>query len=339
MQKVKKSIKVPLIIISRWMLLCFIALLFSTCKQALPPEEGRKYLGAFDNEMIQLVRRIAKTEGFGALISFAKRSDLPVPFMNKNTTSDYNFNANKGLYYVNSKTGAVEKKAQSNVVELIYPFDSQHDTLAKFILSDYSETPTALQMTFPQKMEMKIMAGEKTLFTTHLSATFEHDFPAKMDVEIIFAAFKIRMLLNTTFRRSHAHLKMEFEIEENGKKKLSTTLTSKVKITGNTLFYNNIDFSLEAFPIQVAYESDLDFSHSDPENFVEIFNKHTKIRITSLEGNQIGSVFLAQLQGRDCLNPMFRYPDGTIENLGDVLLIIQKVLNIKIHNLDGFAGA
>lgn len=339
MHKIKKPIKVRLIIFSRWMLLFFIAFSFSKCRDPLPPEEGRKHLRAFDNEIIQLARRIGKTEAFGALIKLSEFSNPPIPYMNKNSALAYDYSANKGLYYVNAETGAFEKQAQRNWVELIYPFDSKHDSLVIFTLSDYAETQTALQMAFPQRLEAKVMAGNKTLFTAHLSATFEHDFPAKMDVEIIFANFKISMLLSTTFRRSHAILNMEFEMEENGEKKLSTTLTANVITTDNTTFYNNIDISLAAFPLRVAYQSDQDFLNSEPENFIETFNKHTQIGISTPDGNQIGQIFLARIQGRDHLNPMIRYPDGNVENLEDMLFIIHKIINMKMFILNNHAGA
>lgn len=320
------------------MLLLFIAFLCSTCKQALAPEEGRKHLRAFDNEVIQLASRIGKTEAFRALIRLSEISELPIPFMNANYVSGYNFNTNKGVYIVKSRTGNIEKQAESNMVELIYPFDSKWDSLASFTLMDYAETQTALQMIFPRKLEAKITAGEKTLFTAHLSAAYKHDLPAEMDVELLFANFKIKMLLNTTFKSSYAVLNLEFQLEENGEKKFSTSLTSNVKTVDNTLFYNNIDISLTAFPIRLTYRSDQDFLNSEPGNFIEIFNYHTQIDISSLNGNQIGQVFLAQIQGRDRINPMIHYPDGSVENLEDILFVLQKLLNMKMFILDELVG-
>jgi len=322
----------------KWIILLLITFLFSTCKQALPPEEGRKHLRAFDNEVIQLASRIGKTEAFRALIKLSEVSNPPIPYLNNSSADAYDFNASKGLYYVNSETGIFEKQADGTGVELVYPFDSKWDSLAIFTLTDYAETQTALQMIFPQKLEAKIVAGDKTLFTAHLSAAYKHDLPSKMDVEMIFSNFTIRMLLNTTFRRSHAEINVEFEFDENGENKLVASLTSDVNTVNNVLFYSNIDIFLEAFPIRLSYRSNQDFLNTEPGSFIKTFNRHTQIDISSSGGNHIGQVFLTQLQGRDRINPMIHYPDGSIENLEDMLFIIQKLLNMKMFKLDGLAG-
>lgn len=339
MQAPKKSGKARLTSYVNWMVLLFIAFLCATCKHALPPEEGRKHLRAFDNEVIQLAGRIGKTEAFRALIKLSEIPELPIPFMNEKYVYGYDFNANKGFYHLNVKTGAIEKQAESNRVELIYPFDSKRDSLASFTLIDYGETQTALQMIFPQKLEAKITAGEKTLFTAHLSASYEHDLPAKMDVELLFANFKFKLLLNTTFYPSYAKLNIEFELEENGEKKLSTNLSSNVTTVDNTLYYNNINISLIAFPIRLMYQSDQDFLNTKTINFIETYNNHTQIDISSPNGNKIGQVFLAQIQGRDRINPIIHYSDGSVENLEDMLFILQKLLNMKMFILDGLAQA
>ncbi|MBZ0241853.1 MAG: hypothetical protein K8F24_01440 [Bacteroidales bacterium] len=320
-----------------WTLLLFIAFLFTTCKRALPPEEGRKHLKAFDSEVIQLASRIGKTEAFRALLRLSEIHELPIPFMNAKYVNGYDFNTNKGVYSVKSRKANIVKQAESNMVELVYPFDSKWDSLAIFTLMDYAETQTALQMIFPQKFEAKITAGEKTLFTAHLSATYKHGMPADMDVVLLFAGFKIKMLLNTTFKSSYAVLNLEFELEENGARKLSTSLTSNVKTVNNSLVYDNIDVSLTAFPIRLRYQSDQDFLNTEAKHFIETYNKHTQIDISSPNGNRIGQVFLAQLQGRDRINPMIHYADGSVENLEDMLFILQKLLNMKMFILDDLA--
>lgn len=316
------------------LLFVIIGFTFSACTKPLPSEEGRKHLKAFDNEMVQLANRISKTEGFKAFISLSQLPDPPTPFMSKNIESAYDFNASKGLYHLNSEADSFEKITKSDVVELVYPFDSRFDSLASFVLSEYSESSTALDMAFPEKLEASIRAGNTTLFTAHYSARFEHDFPAEMDMEILFANFSIKMTLNTTFRRPEASVNITFEVAEKGEKKLSTKLTSKVQLTDDALIFNDKTIYLSAYPLQMHFKSDQDFSNPEVENFIETFNKHTQIKISNLKGNLIGQVFLAQIQGRDRLNPMIRYADGETESLEDMLLIFQKILNMKIIILD-----
>lgn len=316
-----------------------IAYLFFGCSKPLPPEEGHKYLRAFDNEMIQLASRIGKTEAFGALIQLAELPNPPIPFMSENGINGYDFNGKKGYYHFNTATGAFEKHWQYNdEVELIYPFNSKHDSLVVFTLSDYSETKTALQMIFPQQQEAKIKAGNKTLFTANLSATFEHDFPAEMEVEILFATFRISILLHTSFRRSNAILNIKFDLEESGEKKFNTTLSAKVTNSNNTLKYSDVKFIMTAFPIRINYHSSEDFSNSGAEHFIEAFNNNTKVYIATPDDKKIGQVFLAQVYGRDRLNPMIRYHDGTVEHLEDMLFTLRKLLNMKMFIIDGNTG-
>ncbi len=110
-----------------------------------------------------------------------------------------------------------------------------------------------------------------------------------------------------------------------------------MKSINNVLYYSNLDISLKAFPIQLTYQSDQDFLSTNPGNFIATFNKHTQCHFSSFDDNYIGQVFLAPMPGRDRINPMIRYPDGSMENLEELLFVVQKLLNMKMFILDGLA--
>ncbi len=101
MQAINKSGKVGLLYYGKWVVLLLITFLFSTCKQALPPEEGRKHLRAFDNELIQLISRMGKTDAFRALVKLSAADNPPIPYLNNNSAAAYDFDANRGAYHLN----------------------------------------------------------------------------------------------------------------------------------------------------------------------------------------------------------------------------------------------
>ncbi len=124
----------------KWVVLLLITFLFSTCKQALTPEEGRKHLRAFDNEMIQLISRMGKTDAFRAFVKLSVADNPPIPYLNNNSAAAYDFDANRGVYQLNDSSRIFERLTESKAVELIYPVDTKWDSMANFTLTDYAES-------------------------------------------------------------------------------------------------------------------------------------------------------------------------------------------------------
>jgi hypothetical protein len=333
---IKKKIGVNL---KLWNLLVFILLAISliACSKSLSREEGQKYLRAFDNEFIQLATRINKTDAAGSMQTLSVLPDVPLPFLLKNErdiTSGlevYNFEKAKGKYLFLKEKTMLDKVGESDSVCVAFPYKSKNDSLAQFILKQYTESPTSLQMMFPEVIEASIVAKNKVLADISYRAILKHDLPADAEMDISFSNFQINISLETSFQKSHGTITVKIKVVEDNKPMLTGNIVTEVKVTPDkTLVYNDKSMEFEIFPVKICFQSDQDFTNSKADHFIENFNEKSVFTIYTHSGDKIGDLFLARIKGRDRLNLQIRYSDGYVENLEDILLSVRKILNFKL---------
>ena len=320
-------------------LLIFIIITISlaSCSKSLSREEGQKYLRAFDNEFIQMATRISKTDAAGSMQALSVLPDVPLPFLIKNErdiTSGlevYNFEKEKGKYLFSKEKTILDKVGESDSVCVTFPFKSKNDSLTQFILKQYSESPTSLQMMFPEAIEASIVAKNNVLANISYRAILKHDLPADAEMDISFSDFQINISLETSFQKSHGTITVKLKVMEDNKTMLSGNIVTEVKVTpDNTLVYNDKSMEFEIFPVKICFQSNQDFTNSKADRFIENFNEKSVFTIYTHSGEKIGDVFLARIDGRDRLNMQVRYNDGYVENLEDILLSVRKILNFKL---------
>ncbi|NOU45707.1 MAG: hypothetical protein HOO86_01450 [Bacteroidales bacterium] len=319
------------------LVIILLAMSLISCSKSLSREEGQKYLRAFDNEFIQLATRINKTDAAGSMEALSVLPDVPLPFLIKNErdiTSGlgaYNFEKAKGKYLFSKGKTILDKEGESDSVCVTFPFKSKNDSLAQFILKQYSESPTSLQMMFPEVIEASIVAKNKVLANISYRAILKHDLPADAEMDILFSDFQINISLETSFQKSHGTITVKLKVMEDNKPMLTGTVVTEVKVTSDkTLVYNDKTMEFEIFPVKIYFQSEQDFTNSKADHFIENFNEKSVFTIYTHSGDKIGDVFLARIDGRDRLNMHIRYSDGYVENLEDLLLSIRKILNFKL---------
>ncbi len=323
-------------------LLVFIILniFLVSCSKSLSRDEGQKYLRAFDNEFIQLFARINETEASGAIQALSLLPEIPLPlfFVNeldeKTGLQSYNFQKMKGIYTYLPENNVIKKTNQCDSVCILFPFKTNDDSLTRFILTDYSESTTALLMMFPQIYKATITANTRKLADISFKGVVKHELPADAEMKLLFSNFQIQLTMKTSFKKTHGTIKMRIEISEDNKPILSGRIITDVKITEyKTLVYNNKTIELDVFPLKIRFESALDFSSSTSGKFIEEFNNNSNFEIFTHSGDKVGDVFLAHVTGRDRINFHIKYGDGYTENLEDLLLSVKKIINFKIIQL------
>lgn len=321
-------------------LLILIVFLFISCSKPLTKENSQKHLRAFDNEITQLFTRMNNTEGLQALKQLSLYQALPLPMMVQNCTDSisglqsYSFDLAKGNYLAQNEEFCLNEIGKSDSISIVFAYKSRNDSHAQFILSDYSEAATKLQMMFPKTIEACIIANGSKLISISEKAILKHDLPASIEAKISFGNFIVNLVMETTFRKSDATMHLKLQIEESGKSALTVKMITDVAFTKeNSIVYNNKTIDIEVFPILIRFKSEQDFSNPDASHFIENFNSQSNFVIFDGKNQLIGEIFLDKISGRDRLNPMIRYSDGTVENLEDMLLFVRKLLNFKLVHL------
>ncbi len=303
-------------------------------------DEGRKHLRAFDNEFIQLFSRISETEASRAIQALSHLPNLPLPLMLANELDEktglqaYSFQNAKGIYDYMPVNSMFKKTDKSDSVCIFFPFKTKRDSLAQFILSEYAESPTGLQMMFPQIYKAIIVTNGQKLADISFKGVVKHELPADAELFVLFSNFQVKVTMNTTFKKSHGTIKMNFQIIENSKILLKGQIITDVMITEDkTLVYNDKTIECEVFPLKIRFKSNQNYSSQEPGKFIEDFNNGASFEISTFKGEKVGDIFLVSLPGRDRINLQIRYADGYTEDLEDLLLSVRKILNFKLVHM------
>ncbi|MBS4059893.1 MAG: hypothetical protein KG029_05805 [Bacteroidetes bacterium] len=316
-----------------------ISQLFS-CNPSMSSEEGRKHLKALDNELIQISTRLSKADAFKGLVELGKIQNLPLPFKQTpaidslNEAAPFDFNLHKGLYNVDSKTRTACLERPSDSLIVYFPFQTSFDTLATFILTEYEESETALEMLFPVRMKAKLIAGEVEFFNIDFFATIEHGFPSRADLKMTFGYFFLEGRMKTSFGKKTSSTEVELRLSEDDKTIIKGAMFSEIKISPDkTLIFNNKRTDFFVYPVNINFRSGFDFSEIDHASIVKDFNQATTFKITDKNKRKIGDIYLEETMKKDRIIMMIRYADNTEDDLEDVMIFIKRLLNIKFVSL------
>jgi hypothetical protein len=320
-------------------ILCVPMLLFFVaCKQELSKKDAEKQLRAFDNEVIITAKNISETVAFEAFKKMVALNDLPLPFQYKPESAlqgkpcQFNFEELKGTYIYNKQKNLTTIKEGNNSIIVLFPFESKNDSLAKFILSDYSEQLTAWNIYLPTKLHAQLQINDQTVATLNIEGKIEHEIPIDYKATAAFSNFNIQSTLHTKLSRKKATVTINSSINKNEKQLLRNEL--RIETTMNKqkqVVFNTIDAKLAIFPIDVKLQIDRDKIQANTTKFINQFNNNSSIDIYGNQGKSyLGKVELLDRPNNDRLNFAVIYTDNTTEYLDDFLLTISEILNIKL---------
>jgi hypothetical protein len=311
---------------------------YSACtSRKVSPEQSRKILKAFDYELIQIANRFSNTQAFRAIMLARKLQGVQLPFLSTNDTlaetnlATYNLQLAKGVFYFSSLDSLPQKTANSDSLILVFPSgNKESDAPYKMIISEFAERQTDLGMLFPEAFEAVIFKGDQKVGSLKYSASFKHEMPASVSININAGNFNIEVQLETIFRKKKSLIEIHFTLHENDKQLILVTLDTEVAETKTgSLAYDKKHIEIEVFPLNVIVDSEYNFSEGKVTDFFREFNDQSVIKLFDTEGQMLGNVKLEQTEGRSRINLMMYYNDGSSENLEDFLLTVKKVLNMK----------
>jgi len=318
-------------------LLIFL-LILAGCNHPLPEKEAKKYLQAFDNDLIQLSSKIGKTHACQAMWKLCSLKNVPLPyvFSSNDSTIEYSnqfvFDHEKGYYQYKASSGSFVKTASCDSVIIDFPYRSEHDTMARFVIVDYSEGITLFQSMYPLRINAFLKIGNRVMMSVHQEGSISHGFPVSGDFKIDFSQFSIQAHLKTKLFKDYGKLKLDLSVWSVSKKIIQWTTQSRITVTADNFFvYNSVDMEFEMFPVRVKVFVDHESMNPYSKRWMDDFNHHSAISIYDLNYNQfIGNVKLVERPQSDRLNFAVIYENTSYEFLDEFLLSVRKILNVKM---------
>jgi|GEM_PF-3047728 len=321
-------------------IVCYLVLLLMTaaCSRPLPEQEAKKFLRAFDNEVMQLAGRMQKTPASQAMWQLLSLKKAPLPSMlsanpnQKGSSKPFDFNENKGLYSYNAIGKAFVKTVQSDSIIIDFPYLSEHDTMARFVVTDYAEEATSLQLLYPIRIQAFLIIGNKVVMTLHHQGSVGHGVPVSGQMTVDFSEFSLRSVFKNKLFRGYGKVTIDVSLWSFEKQILQSVIQSKITVgADNSLVYNTLDMDIKMYPIQMKLFIDREAMDRNTKQFNEDFNRHSTIKLYTLNSNQfIGDIRLMDKIHSDKLNPAIVYNNHSFEFLEDFLLSIQKIMNVKM---------
>lgn len=321
--------------------LCFLSVflvVLAGCNRPLPEQEAKKYLRAFDNELIHFVGKIGETKAYRAMWKLFSLKNAPLPYIFSTSKSknencgQFEFNKVKGVYRYDEICGSFVRTESCDSIVIDFPFRSEHDTMARFVITDYSEGLTLLQMMYPTRFNAYLKIGNRVMLSVHHDGSISHGVPVSGELKIGLPGFSIQTRLQTKLFRSYGMLKLDLSLWEDSKEIMTWITQSKVTFAAdNTLVYNNVKMDLKMYPVRVKMSIDYQSINPRTTDFVDDFNQNSEIALFTLSHNRlIGNVKLIDRVQSDKLNVAVVYDDKSYELLEGFLLSASKILNIKI---------
>jgi len=310
--------------------------LLSSCKQPLPKEEAEKHLRAFDNELISLMNSFQRTRSFSILQEILAVENVPVPFFAHKTEipggiKKFDFNLFKGIYDFDSITGLFDHNSGSDSIIINYSGKAGSGQQIRFIITDYNEEPSSSSLMFPVLIRAYMYAGNREVASITHFARVEHQFPVEVQTRIVFENYYLELDLTSRLRRKHANATLEIKAGRDTEELFKFNVWSKLSFNEQgSIFLRSFQSKISAFPVFIHARVNNDAINSDAIDFIDEFNRHSQIEVLKLsDKRKLGNIMLKAKDSSDKLDYAFYYEDGSFIFLEDLLLTVEKILNIK----------
>lgn len=310
--------------------------LLTACKQPLPKEDAEKHLRAFDNELISLMNSFQRTRSFVALQEVSSMDGVPLPFfahqsVSPGSVSKFNFEQHKGIYNFDSINRQFYLSNPSDSIIIHYHASHNLKAPIRLIVSRYSEEATSSSMMFPTFLNACMYIGDKRTIDFSLNAKLEQQLPVEANLHIEIENYKVALDLSSRLRRAYTNAKLECKINRDQDELFHTTIKSKVGLTEEGGFLiQSLDVQMSVFPLYIKAVVDNDAINSNAIDFTDEFNRHSNIEVfRSRDRRKLGNIILKTRETSDKLDYALVYEDNDFVFLEDLLLTVDKFLNIK----------
>ena len=321
----------------------FILLLITTfyftigCSEKMNAKNAEKQLKAFDSELILLAKQFARSTAYQAMQQLYSYKNLPVPYrFNANNGAQsihtFDFEKQKGIYKLDTSTNEFNRYRASDSIVIIFPFKSSHDSLARFVISQYSESLSAWETMMPTYANISLEIKGKKEIQLLINGKMEHHVPVDYLASVQFEKIKADLSIRTKPGKHKSRMQTDLTVFSNNKQKASIKTSSLIKVLSNgTMLFDKVKFETTIFPLHISGFVNYGAIKHEKNSFVTEFNSNSKISIHETQQNKkVGSVILSERPMHDKINIAVVYNDGSTIFLEDLLLSIREIMNIKL---------
>ncbi len=321
----------------------FIIILLTTfvftigCSEKMDAKNAEKQLKAFDSELILLAKQFSRSTAYQALQQLYSYKNLPVPYrFNANNGAQsihtFDFEKQKGIYRLNNSTNEFYRHSTSDSIVIIFPYQSAHDSLARFVISQYSESLSAWETMMPTCANISLDIKGKKEIQLLINGRMEHQVPVDYLASVQFEKIKADFSIRTKPGKNKSRMQTDLTVFSNNKQKASIKTSSLIKVLSNgTMLFDKVKFETTIFPLHISGFVNYGAIKHEKNSFVTEFNSNSKISIHEAQQNKkVGSVILSERPMHDKINIAVVYNDGSTIFLEDLLLSIREIMSIKL---------
>ncbi len=309
--------------------------LFCSCKKEVTSAEGEKYLRAFDNTWVVLMKQASESDAYRAFQSLISYQDAPLPFRlypdsARKKSLYYPFDSLKGIFYVDTLTNQFLKIKESDSVIVVFPVKMGRIRSAKFIISDYREEKSVWGIPMPMSVDIKMETENKVLLRIQTSGKMNYQVPVFSRTTLKFDDFECRVELKNRLSKKGSPIRFSMLLLKKRKAVFDGTIKVEAWMDEDKqVSFREFKAEFESYPIKVAIRSDYTSIDPSTQDFIGEFNRHTQAKVLTSNNRSIGNVLLKERAGYNRLNFAIEYHDGSWYYLEEFLFIAEYLLNVK----------
>lgn len=308
-----------------------------SCRETMPKQTAESHLRAFDHTMMQLISELERSTTWHALERLFSAREVPLPFYahhrpDNSKIRQFIFSENKGVYFFNESTGLYKKTAESDSIILMVRGADSNEPNITFILAQYEEQATDLDMMFPTIIHASLLVGETQLLRISHTGSIDYGVPAHSQMLITAENFSFHLEHHIRFRKRVSHLHAMCEVKKDDKSISSFSLQTALRNhEAGFISYRNLNFNWQMYPIHVDARIHNERIDANTRDYAAEFNRHSRIRVYSYPNKaRVGEIALLDTGSDDRLHLVFLYHDGSHVLLEKLLITVSKVLGIKL---------
>ncbi|MDP2424432.1 MAG: hypothetical protein U1C46_05395 [Bacteroidales bacterium] len=318
------------------LLLITISIFFNYCKPALSKEEAEAHLRAFDYELIRLIEGIQHTRSYRVLQELTKVENAPIPFFaHRSETlggiSKFNFDVLCGVYDFDSINRGFTRSGYSDSIIINYTLQAESEKIFRFVIAEYAEDPSSSSLMIPTRFHALLFAGEKLSAEIDHSARLEHKLPVELHTRVGFENYHLEADLTTRLRKDYGDVKIKTKVLKDSKEMLHWVTKLRVgMVESGSFFVKSINMKLSMYPVFLCAEVDNDAINSNAIDFIEEFNRYSKINVYRMRDNRkLCTIRLKVREASDKLDYAIYYSDSSFVFVDKLMLTADKIMNIK----------
>jgi len=320
--------------------LCFLAFLFLiiTCtnKKELSREEAIDCLKILNSDLVNLFDATSEKQEIIAMDFLLHEPSAPIPFKNDPSASflkykAYSFDENKGIYAWDEGLEAFVKMKDTTVVLIKFKKEpGMKDAI--FILSRYDSRKTNSRPDFPVEIAAELRQNGKKMFEISHKAELDENFPKFIKSKATGGNYYIEFNMERTGRikELNGRVKLKFRLNVGHRDIILSEIDTEIEYHKTNYSVSKISTNNHVFGTYL--KGNIDYSRISPtsNDYTNEVNRNSSLILYRKKDSAIiGELVIGEYPKADQRDYFIQFSDGSKELLGNHILLLKKVLNLK----------